>query len=391
MKEQKLEQNKRIQWLDGIKWLACFMVFFSHFYGYFYGKCDVKPNVHGVLAAFLGTGYNIFINGNFWMCMFCVISGYFAYKKEIKSLRELLVALVNRYLRFFLPFLCVNFLALLIDRTIGFQNGVYGVLLPNTWVGEYYNFTATPWIALRASIKLSAELDCPLWMIYPLFVGTCLIYVCKYLQNKVRPAYVNGCMSLLLIGVWVIPSLRENYLYSMVTLIGCFLAIIWDRKWFVCKSSWIHAITLVFVFVMIGGLQSQLFHFLEQWITVPEGAINVCNGIYATIMLVTIGNAQKIKKVLEAPIITIGKELSFAVYVLHWLVLSAFSLRVYGKLRECGMNVTAIFCVNFILTTVLLLFLAVIYHKTVERLVTLVMKQWNTCFRKMLKSEKYKK
>lgn len=378
MSEEKLEQKKRIEWLDGLKWIACFMVFFSHFYGFFYGKCDVKPRLHSALAAFLDSSYNIFINGNFWMCMFCVISGYFAYKKEIKSFGELLIALVNRYLRFFLPFLCVNFLALLLARTIGFQNGVYSTILPNAWVGEYYNFTATPWIALRASIKLSAELDCPLWMIYPLFVGTCFLYVCKYLQTKIKPVYVNGGMIGVLVVIWVLPSLREKYLYSIVTALGCFLAIIWDKKWFAFRRPWIHAIALALVFIMIGGLQSKLLIYLGQWISIPEGSLNVWNGIYALIMLITIANASGIQKVLEAPIIRKGKNLSFALYVLHWLVLSAISLPLYGKLMDVGWNVTAVFGINFILTTVLLILVSVLYYETVERLVAIVMKRWNT-------------
>lgn len=384
MSEEKLEQKKRIQWLDGLKWIACLMVFFSHFYGFFYGKCDVKPKVHSILAAFLDSSYNILINGNFWMCMFCVISGYFAYKKEIKSLRELLVAIVNRYLRFFLPFLCVNFLALLLARTIGFQNGVYSTILPNAWVGEYYNFTATPWIAFRASIKLSSELDCPLWMIYPLFLGTCFIYVCKYVQTKIKPVYVNGCMVGIFIAIWTLPSLREKYLYSIVTALGCFLAMIWEKKWFAFRCPWIHAIALAFVFVMIGGVQSKVLTYLGQWISIPQGTLNVCNGIYAMIMLVTIANAPMIQKLLEAPIIRKGRELSFAVYVLHWLVLSTISLLIYGKFVDAGWNITLVFCINFILTTVLLLLLSVLYYGTVEQLVAIVMKRWNNCFRKVL-------
>ena len=385
MREEKLEQKKRIEWLDGLKWIACFMVFFSHFYGFFYGKCDVKPEVHSALAAFLDSSYNIFINGNFWMCMFCVISGYFAYKKEIKSLRELFVAIVNRYLRFFLPFFCVNFLALLLARTIGFQNGVYSTILPNAWVGQYYNFTATPWIALRASIKLSSELDCPLWMIYPLFVGTCFIYVCKYLQTKIKPAYVNGGMVGVLIVIWALPSLREKYLYSIVTALGCFLAMIWEKKWFTFRSPWIHAVALAFVFVMIGGVQAKLLAYFGQWISIPEGTFNVCNGMYAIIMLITIANASGIQKVLEAPIIRKGKDLSFALYVLHWLVLSAISLPIYGKLMDVGLNVTAVFGINFIVTTVLLLLVSVLYYETVERLVAIIMKRWNHCLMRVLR------
>ena len=378
MKED-IGKKKRIEWLDGIKWLACLMVFFSHFYGFFYGKCDVKPEVHSALATFLGTGYNIFINGNFWMCMFCVISGYFAYKKEIKSLKELIVAFVKRYLRFFLPFLCVNSLALLISRTIGFQNGVYSAMLPNSWVGEYYNFTVTPWIVLRASLKLSSELDCPLWMIYPLFIGTCFIYVCKYLQTKIKPTYINGCMVAVWMIVWIVPSFHEKYLYSMVTVIGCFLELIWEKKWFVVSQSLLHVIALAFVFVMIGGLQSDALVYLEQWILVPEGTLNVCNGIYAMIMLVTIGNAPAIQKLLSVPMIRKGKELSFAVYVLHWLVLSAFSLPVYGKLVNEGMNITAVFGTNLVLTTILLLLLSFIYHETVERVVTVILNKIRIC------------
>ena len=78
-------EKKRMDWIDGLKLIACVCVFFSHYQGFFFGACRADLGCGSVFKRIMGSSYNIFSNGNFWLCMFCLISGYFACKKRVIS------------------------------------------------------------------------------------------------------------------------------------------------------------------------------------------------------------------------------------------------------------------------------------------------------------------
>jgi len=60
-----MENNKRIQWLDGLKYFACIGVFFSHFIGTFSFDSVVSDfGFSTELSSFLHF-FKILTNGNF--------------------------------------------------------------------------------------------------------------------------------------------------------------------------------------------------------------------------------------------------------------------------------------------------------------------------------------
>lgn len=360
-------EKKRVYWIDGLKLIACICVFFSHYQGVFFEKCQIKPEYHWLLQSFLASSFNLFKNGNLWMCMFCVISGYFAAKKEIKDLKALGKAIIMRYLRFLLPLLVVNISALLIANTIGFPNQQYGEILTNTWVSGYYNFKITLWIAVRASIKLSSELNSPLWMIYPLFIGTCLIYVYKYLCNKCNTKLIN----IIVCVVWLVlliafPSVHACYLYTIITMFGCILKAIWDKEVIKWRNPILHILVLAILLFVIGYGQNYILGQMKKYMLIPDYTVNYLNGIYAIIFLMVVHNFDGIKKFLETKWMRKGKDLSFGIYVTHWLVIFSVSLYVYGWLVK-RVNVTMAFWIDLLITSVIVFLLANLFHKIVEK------------------------
>lgn len=359
-------EKKRMDWIDGLKLVACVCVFFSHYQGFFFGACRADLGYGSVFKRIMGSSYNIFTNGNFWMCMFCVISGYFACKKRVETIKDLIAAIFNRYFRFFIPVLGANLVAFLFAHLLGFDTQKYSMIFDNSWIGEYYDFKVTLWIVVRASIKLTCELNSPLWMLRPLFFGTCFIYVCKYLLGRVKSVYVNT----LVFAIWIIllvffPHVHDIYLYSFITCMGCFLKVIWDKNLLHIEKQWVNIGILISLWVLLGSIQGLLFHAIEQKITIASYVNNYFNTLYSFFLLVAVNNHEKIKQGLGSGIFKQGQNLSFGIYVMHWLVISSISLKIYG-LFISYMPVILVFFLNLVISFGIICILAVLFHELVE-------------------------
>lgn len=358
-------EKKRIYWIDGLKFLACLCVFYSHFQGFFLGLCDKDLGYSAQFRFIMESSFNILKNGNLWVCMFCVISGYFASKKKIDSLKKLIYTIWNRYLRFLIPFFVVNLLAYILCHTVGFQTQKYGHIFGNSWFGDFYNFDVTLWIVVRASIKLTSELNSPLWMILQLFIGTCVIYLYKYLLSKISAIYVN---TIVLVGYLAIiigfPEIHASYLYSIITCMGVLLNVFMEKNIWKVKSALMNSFCLGAIFLMVSWGQNALVQTFS--IQLPEYATNYMNAIYALFFLIIMEKLQGCQKVLSSSIFRKVGNLSFGIYVLHWLVLSTFSLWFYGILQG-KIVIEGIFFLNLIITTIVVMIGAKLFYEIVEK------------------------
>lgn len=92
--------NKRIAWIDGLKFFASLGILLGHFHCAFYNLCEIKPDLNRAIAVGLNGILHFATNGTYLMYIFCVLSGYLASRKKVDSLKELVSVLGIRYLRF---------------------------------------------------------------------------------------------------------------------------------------------------------------------------------------------------------------------------------------------------------------------------------------------------
>lgn len=376
-------EKKRMDWMDGIKLLACVGVFISHFQGFFYEQCGVKQLSEG-FGNVIQSSFNILKNGNLWVCLFCVISGYFASKKEIKTGKELLKAILKRYLRFFFPLLCVNIIAFVLYHLQCFQTQHYAEVLQNDWIGGYYGFNITPWIVLRASIKMTSELNSPLWMLFAMFVGTCFIYVCKYALSKCKVKYVNVAVVILwIILLFFFPSKHDVYLYSIITAVGAFLKVLMDKQFLAKQKQVVYVCIIVVVYLCSSLIQETLLVSIGNS---HEYIFQYLRAIYSVFFIIAVSNLDGLKKVLECKVLKCVNNLSFGIYLLHWLVLSSVSLAVYGGLIK-KFSADIVYCVNFLVSLVVVFLVSKLFHITIEKWIGKMEKFVITCIKnvKMIK------
>ena len=98
--------NDRVLWIDGLRGIACLAIFAHHFGCCFYPVTQYGPK--GEMATPLGVALaqsplGVLLNGNFWVCVFCVIAGFVAARSHFSppgqdgiSLRRFSGQLLNR-------------------------------------------------------------------------------------------------------------------------------------------------------------------------------------------------------------------------------------------------------------------------------------------------------
>ena len=172
--------KKRLEWIDGLKFIACFIVFLGHYVSAF---SFAIPN-----ETFSQTIWKLFyfiVFGNWWVYVFCIISGYFAAIKHIISGRHLFILIFNRYIRFIFPVFCGNIIVYLISCTFGFHNYELGQVYQSSFLMEPYKNPLTLLGTVKSALLLNNEYIGPLWVLRDIFMGTCFIYVFSYLQRKI--------------------------------------------------------------------------------------------------------------------------------------------------------------------------------------------------------------
>ena len=139
-------------------------------------------------------------SGGFQVSMFCLISGFFAWKKEIANVKDLVIAIIKRYLNFVTLIFASDFIMYLLKlfNLMPLEQG--GIVLANT--NMPYTHQVTIIGMMFSSLKLDTSINGALWMIKYLFIGNCVIYVLKYLKNYIKKWILILCVVTLIIALF---------------------------------------------------------------------------------------------------------------------------------------------------------------------------------------------
>jgi peptidoglycan/LPS O-acetylase OafA/YrhL len=126
-----METKERIKWLDGLKGLACLLVFVHHFLLSFFSAAyfgvESHTRLHGYDTYLASAPIGVFANGNFQVCVFLLIAAFLPAKRIMECRKEDLqdVAgrmLLKRYPRLMIPVFSVcamNYVILFLVNRLG--------------------------------------------------------------------------------------------------------------------------------------------------------------------------------------------------------------------------------------------------------------------------------
>ena len=179
--------NGRVLWIDGLRGIACLAIFAHHFGCCFYPVTQYGPDGDWATPASIALAQSplaVLLNGNFWVCVFCVIAGFVAARSHFTppgedgiSLRRFSGQLLNRYFRMVLPVFWISLAVLIMVKLQLFTNRAFFETYYIYWSALTYaeDFYTFPSLILETFVKLcfvgTEKYVMVLWSIRLLFYG----------------------------------------------------------------------------------------------------------------------------------------------------------------------------------------------------------------------------
>ena len=388
MSEAPGRQKQHIYWMDSVKLVACISVFSGHFYNTFSRQCAVNTGFSWKLSYIMNNVLSLFFFGTFWVSVFCIISGFFAWKKKVKDLSSLIRAIVARYLRLVLPLLGINLFVLLISKTVGMHSQEFAQHYQNEWLTPFYTKELNLKIAVRSAFLMTNECNGPYWMLRSLFKGTCGIYVLDYVRDKLKGVNEGKgwCAShadyLMLITAFAAVaygfiSTNDNTYYTGICFAGILFSEINENRKInqflerIPRFVYTLAIISLFYMVAVGRHRLLLKLHAGRIAKMFFGTVRF-NGIGSMILLVSIFHLPQLIKLFEAEVMKQFGSYSFPIYLIHWPVICSGAILLFEG-PFAGMNGTVRFMLVYVITAALILALCTIYLTTLERWAVFIM------------------
>ena len=367
-----MKQAQKLNFVDGLKVLACLTIFNFHFLNFYYcGFYSLLPGEFHTqfVEAFVGTSpLNILMGGKFGVKLFMTISGFFVgYRFFLTGDKSSLSAgVVKKYFRLVFPIITAN-IAIYIMMKLGlFLNAeASAVIGSQVYVGNYNQFEpsllAAVWEAIWGCFATGAnKYNGPLWFIYYEFFGTILVAAIISLLGKSKARYIAYVIAGIL-------TIRSDFLPFIMGAVVCDLTYCppaWVEK--LSKQKWLMWLLLLFGLALGSyppiGEADRLVGSVYAMIP-PKVMIYYVIG--AAGVLYALMHLKPVQNVLGKRIVTWLNTYSYGFYLTHFMVLCTFSCGLYLALYQY-VNYHVLAVINYILSFGLTVLISFLIHKFVE-------------------------
>ncbi len=325
----------RLYYIDGLKAIGCFFVFFCHFNGLLH------------LGDFIGP-LKFLCNGEFAVALFLVLSGFsIAMSLSRDGSKERIQQLIlSRYLRFALPMALVSTGTYVLYLLGCFHaSDVAGILGQSRGANEYTNISISRYVATLIFAPMGYEyLNNPLWMMKYILEGTFLVIVIHLGVDRLE--FYRKCFVILFA---MILSVAES-IYLTDVIAGMLIHEVWRSHKFEIIPHYMKR-GLVLCLLLMSYYTAVTF-FRES----PTGAS------YKTLIFLLVGSTSLVISVAMSSALqrifsiralsTLGGGISFEFYLLHWVVICSLSSWIWLQSYQLASNY--IIWINFIITTIII-------------------------------------
>lgn len=332
----------KIRYLDGLRGLAAFVVVVHHFVLAFYPALFFGFNTQthlgdGFELFMSGSIFNILYNGNFAVCIFFVLSGFvLSHKFFLKGDNEIITeSAVKRYVRLALPVAASVFLAFILIKTSFFYNKSLSGVSGSSWFHDFWTIKPNLFEALNEAFIGSFFLDVfdynvVLWTIaYELF-GSFLIFAFLALFGKMKNRYI----AYVAVGIYFLNTYYITFLLGM--LLGDVIANGSKIVQKLIKNKFLFYV-LFFLGLFLGsypsgrGVEGTVYSFLHvSFFTDPSISWHMWG---AFLVIAALMHLEKIQKALSSKYLLFLGDISFSMYLLHFIILGSFSSFIFLQLH----------------------------------------------------------
>lgn len=375
-----IQTKSRNTWIDGLKGIACFQVFFNHFMCSFYpayylsGEQIVHTNGFEKWLAY--SPLNMLLEGEMFVAIFCLVSGLFLTLKVMglkdKSIK-LSEIIVGRYFRLVLPVVPIGALVCLMTRLNFFSNEAAAQITGSEWLGSFYNrplgvVETLSSVLIKTWFYGDDTLSTAFWMLPQMFIGSFLAILLGIIYWKMPKKSVW-------IYAFVALALIPRHDYVVVFAIGAIFA--WMLKEnqidFLRRidSKGVAATVVGVLCVLIAHIVAGYPIQLEPkgiYVYMNLGFNDLWRVIGGTLLVFGIWNVGIFQKFLSLPIFKNLGGLCYEFYIIHIPLLFSVGTSIFMILTDWGLSYNVAGIVNFVLTFGITIACAYFYSKYISRL-----------------------
>lgn len=364
-------KSQRLDWIDGLRLLASFFIFADHYFLYFLPGSYYGRRVAGTEFAYAlsQSPVSVWINGNFWVCVFCIVSGLVASLKVFRNqnkphgLQAIGDAAVNRYLRLVLPCFGMSILVYAMLRLDLMKNHVFTCYYPSEWADIlYYQYDPKSNVLtllldsfIRVPFSGSEKYSIALWTIPFLLFGYLFSLLLAQMSVGQSPRI------LLVYGLFAFGLLFTGREIEACFPIGTAMAYHCNyRKEATGRSASLFGAVLILLGLFFGGyptevIPTNVYAYLNfAGSRIPPFMLWHLLG--SALLMLGLVYCRPVRHFLGLHVLAeMGKKLSFSMYLVHIILLTSVSSAFAVALIRRGMEYMTIFWLLFPVTLALLL------------------------------------
>jgi peptidoglycan/LPS O-acetylase OafA/YrhL len=334
---------RKIKYLDGLRGVAALQVVFHHFVLAFYPALfsggEIKTHLNDGLEVWAsGSPLNLIWDGNFSVTIFFILSGFvLSYKFFHTKDRKIITAsAVKRYFRLALPTAFSILFAYILMKFSWMYNIPTGKITGSGWLEGFWNFDASLMEVLKQGfigtyLNGTFEYNPVLWTIACEFIGSFLVFgfLAIFGKNKKR-GWVYAFLILFLFQTYylafILGVLLSDVMAERDNIVRSF-----DKK---KKFRLLLLVVGLFLASFPIGREAQgtIYEFMNfSWLNDAAVTYHILGAFLLMIVLLESRLLQKVFSL--RPILFLG-EISFMLYLLHFLILASFSSFLFLRLQN---------------------------------------------------------
>ncbi len=368
--------KKRLAYIDAVKGIACLGVFIHHFIikvlpATVTGKIEDSRVFGDYILGSRAIGF--ILNGNFWVCMFIVISAFLLSKSIMNKNvdRDLYISktLLKRYPRLMFPVLGLNIICFIIFY-IFYLCGVHLENPLNMSFASMLKMTVFDMWFIEGTSTMGY------WMMYILFYGSIIsVVLSTILANCKKVSYSRITL------ICLLPFMLYLNTYFFAVLIGVWLA--YETQYtdfkFLKKCKFFNIILIIFTIIAIvfagypstGNTTQGVYMIFNVLPTGLKNMVHIFHIFAAMLIMIIFICKPKLQKAFDKKCFSFLGEISYAVYLVHPVVISFIGIPLYNYLEK---NIGILFSV--LITTVFLIIVVIIsswlFNKFIEKPIIMI-------------------
>lgn len=360
---------KRNRSMDMLKFMACLVVFFDHFYLTFRSQMPTAQEIMQI------NPIKILVNGNLAVCIFLLLSAYFLSGQiyRSKSFERLQKSVFKRYPRLMFPVAILSCVTYGMKKASLFYHLKAAEIMKDEFLTHYFGNQMTLKNLIKDTLFTVWYQQCgvfngPFWMLYILFLGSFFVMLLSVVTvgKGKKGIWIFGCMAIFAV-------FYDSYLMCLV--LGTFLAYIKENTEIIeLLQKKKYGILLVAVMLVVGivlqGDNTIPLKILEK-LHIQNEYLNgryFYNTIAAFLIVVAIECMNRKQKIQEKKsVLDKITALSFSIYLVHWPIVCSLSCYLYVSWYMEIKNKSVLFGGIFAITTVVVFLAAWIFNNLVEK------------------------